>query len=33
MVYDPPKKALMPAQEKKVSDAMSEILHSFRFLN
>jgi hypothetical protein len=33
MVYDPPKKALMPSQEKKVSDAMSEILHSFRFLN
>jgi hypothetical protein len=30
---DPPMKTLTPAQQKKLDDTMSHILHSFRFLN
>lgn len=30
-VYDPPRRTLTPAQQKKVDQTMSEILHSFRF--
>jgi hypothetical protein len=31
--YDPPIKTLTPAQQKRLNDTMSHILHSFRFLN
>ena len=32
-ISDPPLKTLTPAQEKKLNQTMSDILHSFRFIN